>query len=107
VSWKCQHNLALRDFDRLAPKQAGALPREISAEDAGDVKERAASADEASIVGAIADDITLGTKHRVLQRYGVERPASRKSTTGILHHRTSHKNLPAVIHFHVVCFAAQ
>ena len=72
-SWKSQNQFRdsrflCRGFDPNCP-----VPRKVPAEDASYVEQRAASADQAGIMGAVTDNLALGTQDGILQRNRIEK----------------------------------
>ena len=83
---KAEHNF-VPHFHCLWGNQGRAILRKVPAKHTSDVEQRAAPADETCVVWAVADNITFGTQHRILQGNRVETSASFR---GIIHIRTVH-----------------
>ena len=88
---KTQYDLSWRSFYGLPVDQAGARFWQIAAQHATYVDQGTAPANHALVVGAVADDLTIGAQHSVLQRNGIEPPCGGSAATyvGTCHHRTS------------------
>src|SRR5229473_7034650 len=95
TSWKSQHNFLLGRFQHFRGDQACAVLGKISTEQASYVEKRAAAANQTLIMGAVADNITLGAQNSILQRDRIESPPllGNAFNTQILHHRTSPRTL--------------
>jgi len=79
-SRKRQHQFRHSDFLRLAFNPNCPVLRKVPAEHACYVEKRAAPADHAGIMGAVADNLALGAQDGILQRNRIEKPATSGGT---------------------------
>src|ERR1035438_82563 len=87
---KAQHDF-VPHAQRLGRNQGRTILWKVAPKHAGDVKQRAAPADQAYIMRAITDHVTCRAQDGILQRNGIEKPAPFRGTIHLsaLHDRTS------------------
>jgi hypothetical protein len=90
VARKAQDKFVLH-FYCLRWNEGRAILRKLSAKHASYVKQRAAPADQACVVGTVTDNVAFSTQDRILERDRIQNPTPFTIVLdiGTLHHRTS------------------